>query len=167
MQRLSLRSTLFHGRRTACAILAIAGLVSTDVAVAERLVSRGVPVTASRQHLAYYTLHAVDSNYETMWNSGQFSPAWIELDLGVAVPVSKVRLLVRQTPDGATHHILYGGLTPNPTNPLVSFYDVTYRGAWLTYIPATADPDVRYLRVETIGSPSWVAWEEIEVYTPN
>ena len=37
-------------------------------------------------------------------------------------------------------------------------------GALLEYVPSAPWDGVRYLRVETRASPSWVAWREIEVF---
>jgi len=76
-----------------------------------------------------------------------------------------VRLLVAQYPEGATvHRILVdrgAGL-----EVVHEFSGDTRDGDWLEFVPDTPLTGVEAVRVETRGSPSWVAWKEIEVIGP-
>jgi hypothetical protein len=95
------------------------------------------------------------------WNAGHGAPAWIELDLGNSTYVSAVRMVPEQSPAGPVTHHVYAGNTPNPTT-LVG----TYSGIGWTLEGFAVDvlDIVRYVRIHTVSSPSWVAWREIEVY---
>jgi len=99
-----------------------------------------------------------------MWNAGWFPPAWIELDLGKDTLVTGIRLMPSQVPNVArTVHRIYGRANGKTTEILLHEFDgITSDGAW---IAATFDPPrrVRYVRVDTVASPSWVAWVEIAV----
>ncbi len=108
--------------------------------------------------------NAVDGNLNTMWNAGGSPDQWIELDLGAVKSVSKIRLLVEQTPAGPTTHKVYMGNGTWPNQQLkYTFSGTTSSGQWLEYnLPATAD--VRYISIDTTDSSSWVAWREVEVY---
>ena len=107
--------------------------------------------------------YAVDGDPNTAWNSGGGPPAWIELDLTRTVTLSKVRLLVGQSPAGPTTHQLYFGPSPAPTAVIATLSGTTSDMQWLEADVSDAKPSGRYLRVQTTASPSWVAWREIVV----
>ena len=93
--------------------------------------------------------------------SGGFAPAWVQLDLGRPTTITKVRLYTSQSPAGPTSHQILGGLTPDSLAPLGVLDGSTADAQWLEL---QVKGQVRYLRVATSKSPSWVAWGEIEVY---
>jgi F5/8 type C domain len=104
--------------------------------------------------------YAVDGNPNTVWNSGGYAPAWIELDLKHTVSLAKVRLMVAQDPTGPTTHQLYFGPSPAPTALIATLSGSTTDMQWLD-VDVPGQPSGRYLRVTTTASPSWVAWREI------
>jgi len=110
------------------------------------------------------TANVYDGNYSTGWSSGGYAPQWILLDLGRSCSLSKLRLLVDQTPSGTTRHRVYGGPSSGSLALLYEFYGYTSKGQWLEWTPQTPISNVRYIKVETVQSPSWVAWFEIEPY---
>jgi RHS repeat-associated protein len=105
---------------------------------------------------------AIDNSTSSFWSSGGPAQQWIELDLGTTYTISKIRLLVNQLPNGATTHQIYGGPTTGSLSLLGTLSGTTQNGQWLQFDTATTN--VRYVRVTTTSSPSWVAWSEIEVY---
>lgn len=92
--------------------------------------------------------------------SGSGAPQWIELDLGAEVDVERLVLWVDQDPGGFTDHRVLGGLEPDPTDELARLSGDT---DWGQRLEVEIGRTVRYLRVETVASPSWVAWLEILV----
>jgi len=102
-----------------------------------------------------------DHDLLTGWNSGGFAPGWIQLDLGQPIALTRVRLLTMQSPPGPTSHQILGGLTPDSLALLGTLDGDTADAQWLEL---QVKGQVRYLRVVTLKSPSWVAWGEIEVY---
>lgn len=107
---------------------------------------------------------AVDGNPGTSWNSGGFPPASIDLDLGATHAVTRVRLRVNQSPDGNTTHEIYGGPSLSSLALLRTLSGFTTTSTWLETSFSPAAGNVRFLRVRTTVSPSWVGWFEIEVY---
>lgn len=105
---------------------------------------------------------AADGDLGTSWNAGGFAPRWILLDLGQLSAVSKVRLNVSQSPDGNTTHQIYGGPKADNMILLGTLNGFTEDGQWLELL--TQASNVRYLRVKTVASPSWVGWREIQVF---
>jgi len=93
--------------------------------------------------------------------SGGSAPAWVQLDLGQPTTITKVRLYTAQTPAGPTSHQILGGLMPDSLAPLGVLDGNTADAQWLEL---QVKRQVRYLKIVTLKSPSWVAWGEIEVY---
>ncbi len=122
----------------------------------------GKPVTSSASLPGEPATNAVDGS-GAQWGSGGDAPQWLEIDLGSVVEVGSVRLTVAQFPDGATVHQVYGGVTSPAATLLHTFDGVTAEGDELVHEFVTP-PSVRYLRVLTTASPSWVSWREVEVY---
>jgi hypothetical protein len=116
-------------------------------------------VTASRNDSE--ATFAVDGLVETGWNAASWPSQWIQLEFP-ETSVSRVLLLTDQDPAGFTTHQFYGGPSPESLTLLGSIDGETKGNQWLDF-RVTADK-IRYLKVTTSKSPSWVAWMEIEVY---
>jgi F5/8 type C domain len=106
--------------------------------------------------------NAVDGSSSTSWNSGGGAPQWIEVDLGSPHNLAAIRLQTSMYPNGKTdHRLLVGG--PSGSFRLVhEFIGPTTDKQWLEYRPSTSLTSVQVIRVETVHSPSWVSWFEIE-----
>ncbi len=108
---------------------------------------------------------AFDGNLVQGWNSGTYAIGWIEVDLGKAAAVGEVRAWVAQTPAGHTEHHLYGRATADgPLVELTACGGVTNDQQILAFTVPAGTRAVRYLRLETVSSPSWIAWREIQVF---
>jgi hypothetical protein len=109
-----------------------------------------------------------DGDLDTTWNSGGFPVAWIEIDFGKPVTPKTIRLMASQLPNtGHTVHTVYGrakGKGKGKEVILYKFDGTTNNGEWMSWPLAKSGP-IRYLRIETTSSPSWVSWIEIEVTT--
>jgi F5/8 type C domain-containing protein len=118
--------------------------------------------TASSSLPEYLPKFTFDGDVTTVWNAGAFAPAWIQLDLGQPMTISKVRLNVAQDPPGPTTHEITGGPTPDSLTLIGILDPNTTDGQWLE-LNQTAN-NVRYVKIATTKSPSFVAWREIEIY---
>src|SRR6266516_2436558 len=125
---------------------------------------RPISTTASNSYPGAPPSLAVDGSLSTMWNSGGYAPQWIQLDLGQLATVSQIRLNVAQLPDGQTTHEIYGETDPQALTLIRTPSGFTQSGQWLEPTFAPAINNTRYLKILTTASPSWVAWNEIEVY---
>jgi hypothetical protein len=106
---------------------------------------------------------AVDGVFDTLWSSGDYATQWIEVQLAQPLSKGTVKLTVSQYPDGHTEHRVYGRTRAGgPLVLLHTFRGNTHDGQVLTFDLA-GDTAFKFLRVETVASPSWVAWREIEV----
>jgi hypothetical protein len=140
--------------------------------------SLGLRPTGAGANLAYHKLArfssalpgnggeaAVDGNPETWWSAGAGAPQWIEVDLGAVYNIQSIRLLTSQSSSGLTVHKVRGkGAGVLDTYVLLlTFEGLTTDAQALSYTPAQPWPGIRYLRIETLESPSWVGWREIEI----
>lgn len=132
-------------------------------AITENRLADGRLVRASRASPDEPPAKALDRRVDTAWNAATHAPAWIEIDLGKPSTIKEIRLLVAQFPDGETYHQIIGISSTGSVQPLAEFRGFTRDGDWLTQSLATPVADVRSVRITTLVSPSWVAWNEIEL----
>jgi hypothetical protein len=122
----------------------------------------GAAVTASQSLAEEPASNAVDGS-PAQWGSGGDAPQWIEIDLGATTPVAEIRLTVAQWPGGTTvHRIRWAGDDHSFAAGPATLEGETEDG---DVIGHRWDPPVpmRYIRIETVSSPSWVSWHEVEV----
>ena len=93
-------------------------------------------------------------------------PEWIQIDLGEASTIGLLRLVITQSPAGGTIHQVWVGSTLEDLYLLHTFEGHTADAQVLEFEPESPVEDVRYVRVVTNQSPSWVGWQEIEVLAP-
>ena len=121
------------------------------------------PLNASKGETERPPKYAVDGNISTDWGSGGPPPQWIEIDLGSPARVEQVNLLVTQYPSGDTVHRILVRVASGEFTEVHRFEKYTNTGDWLQYVPDELLDDIQIIRIETLKSPSWVGWLEIEV----
>ena len=133
--------------------------------------SEGVPVnvapfasaTTSASLPGAPPTNAIDGLVGTGWGAGDSPPQWIEIDLGTVGSINDINLVVDQFPEGDTHHRVLLAGTDGDFAVAAEFEEHTAPGDVLAFHPP-ASLEARYVRVETVSSPSWVGWYEIQVY---
>ncbi len=121
-------------------------------------------VTATATDPGSKAAWAVDGLAVTGWSAGDFPPQAITVDLGHAVTLHELRLLTGQYPDGATTHVVEVRGQGGGWKVVHTFAGTTTDAEWLRWRPKQPPPGIRYVRITTTGSPSWVGWREIQVY---
>ncbi|MET2467036.1 discoidin domain-containing protein [Ralstonia sp. SM1864_UCD524_TZ4] len=115
--------------------------------------------TASGSYDGNVAARAIDGDNGSAWIAPSYPTQWIEVDLGAVVPLKKLRMRVSQSPSGSTTHVVTGdGMV------LQTFSGNTTDGQWLEASWESAPVNVRYVRITTTASPSWVSWHELEFY---
>jgi hypothetical protein len=128
-------------------------------------VALGKPALASASGFGTPPADAVDGIVDTLWNAGHPPGAWIEVDLGTVFEVSRLRLVVGQTPAGQAVHKIFGKATSGASYAELYELDATTSDGQVVEItPPSAWTGVRYLRIETMWGPSWPAWREVQVF---
>ena len=125
----------------------------------------GKPARASALIEGYGPDRAVDGDAGTWWSAGDIAPQWIEIDLGEDYDVHEIRLVPSQSPAGDTvHRVLGRGAGTDGAFVLLhTFEGSTADSVVQHYAPAEAWQGLRTIRIETLESPSWIAWREIEI----
>jgi hypothetical protein len=122
------------------------------------------PVEASAEMPGEPATAVVDGVLGNVWNAGAGPTQWVEIDLGEAATIGEVRLTVAQHPAGPTEHRVHGRVRADDELMLLhEFSGSTADGDVLSFEVGDLPP-MRFVRVETVASPSWVAWHEIEVF---
>ena len=106
---------------------------------------------------------AVDGDFGTLWNSGSGPTQWIEINLEGSYNILEMRFTISQYPGGKTVHRVLGKSANSQYILITTFEGDTTDGETLFFTPHEPIPDVQFIRVETIETPSWVAWREIEI----
>jgi predicted ester cyclase len=129
-----------------------------------RNLALGMTARASRSYRNDLPANAVDGNLERTWGAGAPPPQWVEIALGEPVTMFQLRLVTAQTPSGRTRHQIWVGPTAEDLYLLHTFEGFTFDNQTLVFSPDAPVEDVRYVRVVTLSSPSWVGWREIEIH---
>ncbi len=126
--------------------------------------SKGQPATASMSLPEGPPENAFDGFSGTSWQAGSHPEQWIEVDLGDDSEVGEVSMLTDQFPAGRTVHQVLGRRSDQTSSDLLHEFDQeTDGGQWLTIKPESPWPNIRWVRVLTKVSPSWVSWREINI----
>ena len=145
-------------------LLGLFALFPEGVAHADPIKFPPYSVTASATYSGSSPNYAMDGNSSTLWNSGGFGPQWIQIDLGKTAAVRKIRLQVAQSPSGNTVHEIAVGQSPTSLTTVDTLKLNTSDGQWIESKNFGKDGgNVRYIRITTKSSPSWVAWKEIQI----
>lgn len=109
---------------------------------------------------------AVDGDPGTVWNSGDDAPQWIQIDLGQPTSIGAFRLVISQYPEGNTVHQIWVGADSAALSMIHEFSGFTSESDVLEFTASPPAVGVRFVRIVTPSSPSWVAWREIEILAP-
>lgn len=122
-----------------------------------------VTVTASASLPDSPPSNVLDGNFESAWNSGTDPDQWIQIELGSPHTFRAIRLHIAQFPEGETIHQVWLGSDPNSLTLAYEFKGFTKDSDILEFIPSAPMTNIRFIKIVTTQSPSWVAWREIEV----
>jgi len=126
----------------------------------------GKPVEVSAALPDQTAQMAVDGDPNTQWSAGAFPTQYIQIDLGASYTIGEIRLTVGQWPAGQTVHQLWVGANLDAMQLVYEFSGQEFDFDILSYATPTPLENIRYVRVVTTESPSWVSWREIEVLAP-
>lgn len=138
-------------------------MINDGVCTGVRNLALGKAATASGEVSGSEAAKAVDGDVTSKWVSGGSAPQWIQVDLGAAHSISEIKLLVEQTPAGQTTHVVSGSADGTTWQTITTFTGITTAGQMLDYTLPQPITNIRYVKISTTASPSWVAWREIQV----
>lgn len=123
-----------------------------------------VSITASAFLPESPPAYAMDGDPETIWNSGGGPEQWILFDMGKPLSLSAIRLFVSQYPEGESVHQIWVGPDTASLFQVYEFASFTKDSDVLEFIPDGPMVNVRFIKILTTQSSSWVAWREIEIH---
>jgi len=107
---------------------------------------------------------AFDGDPDTNWNAKNLAAQWIAVTLDTLYHVDRIELVVAQAPAGPTSHVLWLGNGSGVRTLYKRLTDIyTEDGQTLT-IELSPPLPVDDLLIQTLDSPSWVAWREVRVF---
>jgi hypothetical protein len=131
----------------------------------DTVLSTNKPVSASNGSASARLV--VNGNLTDAWNAQQYAPQWVTIDLKNEYPVTRIRLHVDQAPAGNTTHEIWVAGNDQAYQKVATITGNTQSGQILEHIFAPKRDGVRYVKIQTVNSPSWVAWREIQVLGPK
>jgi len=123
-------------------------------------------VTASASTSDSNPTNVIDGDLESIWNAGAGPEQWIQIEMGSPLALRKIRLIVSQYPEGETVHQIWVGADPNNMALVHEFAGFTRDSDVLEFIADGSLDNIRFIRIVTTQSSSWVAWREIEILAP-
>ena len=156
--------------RTLCqlSLVLLACLVWPQLAAAAPVKIRPIAVTASKTWGADYSpWNVTDGNLSTAWNAGAYAPQWIEFDLGRAYSVRQISLQTEMAPPGNYRHQIWVGSSPGNLRLVHTFSGYGTDGQYFNFgfdTKSLGMGNVRYVRIVSEQSASWIAWKEISVF---
>ncbi len=125
-------------------------------------IALGQPATASRSLPDEPTSNLTDGS-DAQWGAGSDAPQWVVIDLGEPQAIREVTLQVAQYPAGETTHQVWAQLSDGRFVLLETLQDSTNDNDLLTITLDQPLSAVQAIRVDSLNSPSWIAWKEISV----
>jgi len=127
----------------------------------------GASVQVSGELTEFPARAAIDgisaSDSSNWWGAGADAPQWIQIDWDQPANIAEISLLISQSPAGETVHRLVDCSSGQNKKILHTFAGNTNDLQWLSHSPDTEWEQISCLRIESIESPSWIAWREIEI----
>lgn len=102
--------------------------------------------------------------YENSWVAEQGPPQWIEVDLGGPARIEAIEMLVSQPRTAGTLHRIWGRASDGDYQLLGEVTGETNNHQVLRIDPDPPWSGIRYLRIETVKTPSLAAWQEIQIF---
>jgi hypothetical protein len=124
---------------------------------------RSHTVSASTEDDTGPAAAAIDGDPVTAWHAAFGVPQWIEIALEAPTTVNEVVLLISQSENGPTRHMIQVALTGRPLQVVGVVDRQTTDGDALVFRPDDPIEDVERIRIETLASPSNAGWYEVIV----
>ncbi len=145
-----------------CAIFLALLFINPHKIEAQSLPSLNSKVTVSSFYAGTNPQALVDGNLSLGWNAGAYAPQWANLELTTPQTISFLRLMSGQSPNGQVQF----KITLSAKNGTIIFTQIFDRyvesGRWISIPLLSPISDVTHIKLETLSSPSWIAWQELE-----
>ena len=107
--------------------------------------------------------YAIDGDPETVWSAQNHPAQWIAVSLDDLYLAERIELVVAQAPAGPTTHVLWLDNGSGVRTRFRQLTDIHTEDGQTLVIAFNPPRPVKEVLVQTLASPSWVAWREIRV----
>jgi hypothetical protein len=103
--------------------------------------------------------NVLSTDEEKVWNAGKFAPAFIHFEFNPPVRCTRIALLPCMSPKSgsARHEICVGSRSQ-------TFFLNAADRKWILVDVTNKEP-VKCIRIQTLESPSFVAWRRVQFWT--
>lgn len=108
---------------------------------------------------------AVDDNPLTSWSARGFAPQWYEMDLGSQKQFYGLSVVLEQSPAGNTTFTIFTAGDDRIFEEYHTFNGFTQAGSDLNRREPTPRSDVRFVRIHSVSSPSWISFNKVQIFT--
>ena len=107
---------------------------------------------------------AIDGDTETVWSAQDHPAQWISIALDGIYLVDRIELVVAQAPPGPTTHALWLDNGSGVRTRFMQLTEIHTEDGQTLAIDVNPPRPVEELLVQTLDSPSWVAWREVRIF---
>jgi hypothetical protein len=140
-------------------------LVSCNVANGANILFDKLVSASSTYNSSSLASNIVDCDTNTVWNAGSFPKADVVINTSNNSVIYSIVLIPEQSPAGKTTHNILVSDHNNIWNKVERIEAYTESGKPIIKIFNPPLKDVKKIQIQTIDSPSWVAWREIQAYS--
>jgi hypothetical protein len=120
-------------------------------------------VNASTEEESGPATAAIDGDPVTAWHAAFGVPQWIEITLDTPSTVNVVVLLIAQSEQGVSRHMIQVGQAGAALHLVGVVDQQTGDGDEIRFEPETPIPNVERIRIETLATPGNAGWYEVIV----
>ena len=108
--------------------------------------------------------NAIDGDPETAWSAQNHPAQWISIALDDLYLAERLELVVAQAPAGPTTHVLWVDNGSGVRTRFRQLTDIHTEDGQTLIIEIDPPRPVKEILIQTLESPSWVAWREVRVF---
>lgn len=127
----------------------------------ENVALLGIGRASTRSENAF---QAIDGDFDTVWSAEEFPHQWFSVILGDSYVVNRIQLVVAQAPSGPTTHEVWLGNSSNTRALYKQFASIPTEDGQTLDVVIDPPLPVSDVLINTVDSPSWVAWREVRIF---
>ena len=144
--------------------------IATPAALGENVAIQGYGSASTRDERGYQAVDtedahlALDGDPKSYWSSDQHAPQWFSVVLDDLYLVDRIEIVAAQAPAGPTTHELWLESGSGMRTLYKRVTDVHTEDGQTISVDIEPPRIISGVSINTLHSPSWVAWREVRVF---
>ena len=144
--------------------------IATPAPLGENVAIQGYGSASTRNERGYQAVDtedahlALDGDPKSYWSSDQHAPQWFSVVLDDLYLVDRIEIVVAQAPAGPTTHELWLESGSGMRTLYKRVTDVHTEDGQTISVDIEPPRTISGVSINTLHSPSWVAWREVRVF---